>query len=647
MTEVKFGTDECKTTTAYETFARGLGRSRGKNCLGHRPYDPTTKTYGPYSWQTYEEVARRRDALGAGIVKLHDNNRTQYCVGIFSKNRPEWAITDLACASQSLVSVALYDTLGADSTEYIVNHCEMEMVVCSLDHVARLLNTKHNMPKLRFIVSMDELDSGELEGQSTSAMLKLWASEKNVQVFSFKEVEALGTAFPRAHCIPSAEDIWTINYTSGTTGNPKGAVLQHRCVPAAALGSGAASGARPNDVTFSSLPLAHCYQRAIDNAAFYSGASIGYFHGDMLALVEDMQLLQPTIFPSVPRILSRFAAAIRLASINAPGLAGAISRTAYAAKKAKIEAGGDNTHVLWDRIWCKKIRAIFGGRLRLISSGSAPISKDDYLFLNAALACPVLNGYGLTETNATACVAIPGDCSVGHCGPPMPLQEFKLRSVPSMNYSAEDPVPKGELMVRGPHIFKEYLKEPTKTAEALTSDGWFMTGDIFQIDERGRFGMIDRVKNFFKLAQGEYVAPEKVENVLLASGICAQIFVHGNSEESYLVAIGGVNPDEFCPWASKILGRVVARDAASIQAACDEKSVKEAYLQVCEANSAKSRLAGFEKVKRIYLTMDPFTAENDLLTPTMKVKRSQAAKFYKAQIDTMYSEKMPDRLAKI
>lgn len=504
------------------------------------------------------------------------------------------------------------------------------------------------MPKIRYIVSMDELEAGELEGQSKKALLEKWAAEKNVKLLSFSDLEALGEQFPRAHNIPSSEDIWTINYTSGTTGNPKGAVLQHRCVPAAALGSGSASGGMTSDVTFSSLPLAHCYQRAIDNAALYSGASIGYFHGDMLALVEDMQLLQPTIFPSVPRILSRFAAAIRASTIHAPGVAGAISRTAFAAKKAKIEAGGDNTHVLWDRVWSKKIRKIFGGKLRIISSGSAPISTDDYVFLNAALACTVANGYGLTETNATACVALPLDCTVGHCGPPMPLQEFKLRSVESMNYSAQDkPYPRGELMIRGPHIFKEYLKEPVKTAEALTDDGWFLTGDIFQVDERGRFGMIDRVKNFFKLAQGEYVAPEKVENALLASGICSQIFVHGNSEESYLVAIGGVNPEEFCPWASKILGRKIANDLQSIQAACDDKQIKAAYLAICDKNSVKSRLAGFEKVKRVYLTVEPFTAENDLVTPTMKVKRSQAAKFYKPQIDEMYSDKMPQQLAKL
>lgn len=649
---MKLGTDEWKTTTAYEAFARGLHRSAKKKCLGHRPYDPATKTYGKYSWQTYEEIAARRDAVGAGIVKLHENSlsgkQSQYCVAIFSKNRPEWAITDLACASQSLISVALYDTLGADSTEYIVNHCEAEVIVCSLDHVARLISTKHNMPKVRYIVSMDDLDAGEVEGQSKAALLKNWAEEKMVKVISFKDLEKLGQEFPRAHNIPKPEDVWTINYTSGTTGNPKGAVLQHRYVPAAAHGSGAASGSKDGDVTYSSLPLAHCYQRAIDNAAFFSGSAIGYYHGDMLALVEDMQLLQPTIFPSVPRILSRFAAAIRASTINAPGVAGAISRTAFAAKKAKILAGGDNTHVLWDRIWCKKIRAIFGGRIRIISSGSAPISHDDYIFLNAALACGVMNGYGLTETNATACVAVPLDCSVGHCGPPMPLQEFRLKSVPSMNYSAEDkPFPRGELQIRGPHIFKEYLKEPIKTEEALSADGWFSTGDIFQVDARGRFGMIDRVKNFFKLVQGEYVAPEKVENALLASGICAQVFVHGNSEESYLVAIGGINPDEFCPWAEKILGRTIARDPASLQAACDDKRIKAAYLHICEQNSKKARLAGFEKVKRVYLTFEPFTAENDLVTPTMKVKRSQAAKFYKKQIDEMYADKMPEQVAKL
>lgn len=523
------------------------------------------------------------------------------------------------------------------------------MIICSLEHIPTLLDIKSKTPKLRVLVSMDELDSGEVAGQTKSALLQRWGAEKDVKIISFSDLEKLGESFPRAHNIPGPDDIWTINYTSGTTGNPKGALLPHSCVPAAALASGSSSGVGYEDVIISSLPLAHCYQRSIDNSALYGGAAIGYFHGDMLALVEDMQMLQPTILASVPRILSRFAAAIRSSTIHAPGVAGAISRTAFAAKKAKIEAGGDNTHALWDRVWCRKIKKIFGGRLRLISSGSAPISSDDYMFLNCALGCNVVNGYGLTETNASGCVALQGDCSLGHCGPPMPLAQYKLRSVPSMDYTVDDkPYARGELLIKGPMVFKGYLKDPIKTAEALTDDGWFSTGDIFRVDDQGRFGMIDRVKNFFKLAQGEYVAPEKIENALLASGIAASIFVHGNSEESHLVAIAGVNPQEFCPWASKIIGQPIPEtDVSAIQAACQNKDVKDAYLAICEKNSTKARLAGFEKIKRVYLSLEPFSIENDLLTPTMKVKRSQAAKFYKKEIDAMYADKLPQRLAKL
>lgn len=651
--DVQFGTDEYETKTAYDTFERGLKKSAKLPCLGHRPYDPKTKTWGPYVWQTYEEVAKRRTDLAAGLVKLHENSLSgltaQYSVGIFAKNRPEWSITDLACASQRIVSVALYDTLGADSTEYIINHSDIELVVCSLDHVASLLLNRAKTPKLRVIVSMDQLDEGDQVGQSKSALINAFAKETGVQVLSFTEVEALGQKFPRAPSIPTPEDIWTVNYTSGTTGNPKGAVLQHKAVPASALASGGPGGSRPGDVVFSCLPLAHCYQRSIDNAGFFAGHAVGYFHGDMLSLVEDMQLLKPTIFPSVPRILSRFAAAIRAQTIHAPGVAGAISRTAYAAKKAKIDAGGDNTHVLWDKIWCRKIQRIFGGRVRMISSGSAPISKDDYHFLQCALGCSLVNGYGLTETNATANVALPGDCSIGHCGPPMVLQEFCLRSVPSMDYTVEDkPKPRGELLIRGPNRVKEYLKDAVKTQEALTEDGWFCTGDIFVVDAQGRFGMIDRVKNFFKLAQGEYVSPERIENYLLASTLFTQLFVHGNSEESFLVAVGGVNPDEFAPFASRLLGRKIPpTDIAAVKAACDEPAVRAEVLKLCDRNADKAKLAGFERVKRIFLTVEPFNFENDLVTPTLKVKRAQAAKFYKQQIDAMYADKQPEKIAKL
>jgi long-chain acyl-CoA synthetase len=210
--------------------------------------------------------------------------------------------------------------------------------------------------------------------------------------------------------------------------------------------------------------------------------------------------LQPTIITLVPRVLSKIASAIQAATIDAPGVKGKLSRTALAAKYARM-AGPAKTfrHPLWDRLWSRKIRQVLGGKVRLVVSGSAPANPATLRFLRAALACDVIEGYGLTETFASALLCVPGDFVMGHCGPLVPTVEARLKDVPEMDYTANDlPNPRGELLIRGHTVFKGYYKDAKKTADAFEGD-WFRTGDICSIDSAGRVYIIDRVKNFFKV----------------------------------------------------------------------------------------------------------------------------------------------------
>jgi len=213
--------------------------------------------------------------------------------------------------------------------------------------------------------------------------------------------------------------------------------------------------------------------------------------------------------------------------------------------------------------------------------------------------------------------------------------------VPSMDYySTDKPFPRGELLMRGTNLFKGYYRNEEDTKKSFTEDGWFRTGDVATIDDRGRFIIIDRVKNVLKLAQGEYVSPERLENVLLSNcSWLAQAFIHGDSLQTFLVGLFGVTPDMFAPFASKILGKTISpTDFKAIIEAAANETVRQAMIEELSKVAKKNKFAGFERVRNAYFYLEPFTVDNELLTPTLKLKRPQAAKKFRTELDKLYEE---------
>ena len=563
--------------------------------------------------------------MGVGLVELHKREglpTSHFGVGLWCGNRPEWQITDLACMSQSLFSVSLYDTLGADASEYIIRHANLACVASSLNHIPILLKLKPRLPNLKMIISLDPLEAGEAPGLSKKALLSNLASDVGLKIFSIDEVEALGASLNKPYNPPQPSDTITINYTSGTTGPPKGVVLTHAAAVAAASSSIAAGYSDQNDVLCSYLPLAHIFERMNEGVALWTGSRIGYFHGDILQLVEDFKLLRPTSLPSVPRLYNRFGGAIRAATIDQPGFRGSLSRYIVATKMANLHDKTNPTakHALYDRIWGKKVTSALGlDRVKTMVSGSAPLDASLHDFMRVVFGNRFVQGYGLTETYAASLAQLDGDLSSGNCGAPLPSLEACLLSVPDMEYLVTDkPHPRGELLLRGNTLFSGYYKNEEETQKAMTKDGWFKTGDICTIDSMGRFKIIDRRKNVLKLAQGEYISPERIEGVYLSGcNYLAQAYVHGDSNQSFLVALFGVQPDIFAPFASRILGRQVsATDMEQVKAAAAEQKVRQAVLRDLDRIGRKNKFAGYERVKNCYLYLEPFSIENELLTPT-------------------------------
>uniref|UniRef100_A0A8C4NNQ9 Long-chain-fatty-acid--CoA ligase n=1 Tax=Dicentrarchus labrax TaxID=13489 RepID=A0A8C4NNQ9_DICLA len=556
--------------TLYEVFQRGLKVSGNGPCLGYR------KPGRPYQWLKYRQVADRAEHLGSGLLHKGLKPNPDNFIGIFAQNRPEWIISELACYTYSMVAVPLYDTLGPEALVFIINQAEISTVLCDNQNKAEtLLQTRETgqTPVLKTIVIMDSFNS-ELVERGTKC---------GVDIVSMQD--ALGKSNLEKPVPPKPEDLSIVCFTSGTTGNPKGAMLTHENVVSDAPLCVPQSAVVPNtqDVSISFLPLAHMFERVVQTVMYGAGAKVGFFQGDIRLLPDDMKTLQPTIFPVVPRLLN----------------------------------------LLYFKC-CNQNSC----RVRVMVTGAAPISPSVLNFLRASLGCQIFEAYGQTECTAGCTFTTPGDATSGHVGVPLPCNVVKLVDVEEMNYFASNG--EGEVCIMGRNVFKGYLKDPEKTKEALDEDGWLHTGDIGKWLPSGVLKIIDRKKNIFKLAQGEYIAPEKIENVYVRSEPVAQVFVHGDSLQSCLVAI--VVPDpEVLPGFAKNLGC-----QGSLEELC-KNTVMKAILSDMTKLGKEAGLKSFEQVKDVYLHPEQFTIENGLLTPTLKAKRAELKTLFQPQIDKLYS----------
>ncbi|KAG7282007.1 hypothetical protein CRUP_020112 [Coryphaenoides rupestris] len=583
--------------TMYESFLRGVRVSNNGPCLGSR------KAKQPYEWLTYRQVLERAENLGSAFLHRGHSQSTDPHIGIFAQNRPEWTMTELACYTYSLVSVPLYDTLG---------------------------DKEHTV---KTIVLM-EAASSELVSRGQHA---------GIQILSLQEMEAIGAANHQRPIPPRPEDMAIICFTSGTTGNPKGAMLTHRnlvsnCSAFISI-TNAYGQTTPGDVMMSYLPLAHMFERMVEGLMLVHGAKIGYFQGDIRLLMDDLVALKPTVFPVVPRLLNRMFDKI-YGQANT-SLKRWILGFAYRRKEAELMRGIIRRDSIWDMLIFRKVQNSLGGHVRLMITGAAPVSPTVLTFLRAALGCQFYEGYGQTECTAGCTLSMPGDFSAGHVGAPLPCNSIKLVDVAEMNYLASNG--EGEcgtlkIVDRKKNIFKlaqgEYIAPEKIENVYIRSDALaqvFVHGDslqiygqantslkrwilgfayrrkeaelmrgiirrdsiwdmlIFRKVQCGTLKIVDRKKNIFKLAQGEYIAPEKIENVYIRSDALAQVFVHGDSLQ-------------------KSLG------------------LEGSYLELCGM-----------QVKAICVHTELFSIQNGLLTPTLKAKRVELQRQFRSQLDQLYA----------
>eukprot|EP01125_Pyxidicula_operculata_P000454 TRINITY_DN10483_c0_g1_i1.p1 TRINITY_DN10483_c0_g1~~TRINITY_DN10483_c0_g1_i1.p1 ORF type:complete len:661 (-),score=182.25 TRINITY_DN10483_c0_g1_i1:265-2247(-) len=612
-------------SSVYSIFQQRLNERGDAPCLGARVKGSDGK-FGEYVWRSYKQVKTDSEYFARGLRNLGLQAKDR--LGIYCKNRSEWVLSYLACTSSNITIVPLYDTLGPEAVTYIINHSELTVAVCGIEGLGKMIGSSSECPTLKTIIVADEFSPTDAAN----------AKKQGLNLITFADIVKKGSELPPlAPVTITSDDMLIIMYTSGTTGVPKGAMITNGNIistMAAVHFSGVEFS--HEDVHMSYMPMAHIFELVNISLSLYNGARIGFWRGDILGLVEDIQFLRPTLFPSVPRVLNRIYDKIN-ATINSGSIIKkSLFQYAYQAKLNQVKTTGEYFSPLWDRLVFSKIQALLGGRVRMIISGSAPLAPAVQDFFRVCFCCRVLQGYGLTETCATLTIQDPDDIGVATVGAPVQVIEVKLVDVPEMGYTSSSNPQRGEICCRGAAVFRGYYKMPEKTAEVIDRNGWFHTGDIGEWLPNGTLRIIDRLKNIFKLAQGEYVAAEYLETVYLRSQYVMQIFVYGDSFKNYLVAVAVPDPDTVLPLAA---ANGIKGDINEI---VNNKKLKEIIFADLNKVAKDAKLKGFEYIKNIHLESQPWTVENGLLTPTQKTKRNELPKKYKDVLTQLYAEHRMD-----
>ena len=633
--------------TSYENFIHASEAYPRNPYLGFRPIRKDGSASG-FRWITYADARASAETFSSGLMELNlcpkstgdYEIREQAVLGVMMRNRPEWCIAEQACYLQRMVPVPFYETAKSETLGMIIGKLHsLKTIVCSALTIAELIRTKkqHSSLSLSTLISVDPFDEGTIKA----------AREVGISIISFQAVVDVGGKKGHIpHNPPCPDDIYTFCFTSGTTGEPKGALITHRNLisNATSLSERLVEWSVGKESLLSFLPLPHMFERVAQLLTVNVGGAIGFYQGDPLRVVEDLEALRPTRFVAVPRVLTRIQDKVMAQIREAGGIKASVFQGAL---RRKLVIESDPLSLITDRVLFKKVGRKLGlDRVKQILTGSAPIAASTLRWFRAVFPGVAVNeGYGQTECTLVCSLQGTGEVTVGDCGAPLTCCDVRLMDVPEMGYrsldkehgrTGEEIIPclgRGEICIRGDSVFKGYYKMPDKTAEAIDEQGWLHTGDIGLWTQNGQLKIIDRKKNIFKLSQGEYVAPEKIESLFATSKFVLQSFVYGDSVRNHLVAIIVPNPETASDWATKNIGS----GKKDIQQLVKSKEFKAAILTDLQSKSKTAKFNGIEIVKNIHLEAEMWTID-DLLTPTFKLKRMEAENKYRSEIERMYVE---------
>jgi len=533
-------------------------------------------------------------------------------VGLFAGNRPEWHTADFAITGTGGVTVPVYFNESLERMVYILNHAEAKILfVAGAAQLSKLLVVRAALQHLEHIVVAD--GGGDVPSEFL-VYETLIASAGGAEIAAYR--------LRASQVLPG--QLASIIYTSGTTGEPKGVMLTHGNFCSNAGDVGGDFGLRSKeDVAVSFLPLAHVYGRTLDYLYLFHAVPIAYVEViDQLALT--LKEIRPTVMAAVPRVFEKIFVKLMEQGSSETGLKRKVFDWAIrtAEKTAPWKCGeatvGPFLKLQWylgDKLVYSKIREGTGGRLRLVASGGAPLSKSLAEFF-WAVGIPIYQGYGLTETSPIVSSNYPEN-RVGSSGKPIPHCEIRI---------AND----GEVQVRGPMVMQGYFKRPEATREVLDDDGWFSTGDIGYLDKDNYLFITDRKKDLLKTAGGKFVAPQPIENALKTSPYILNAMVLGDKRK-FIVALVVPNPTTA---AAKLAEQGISfRNNAEMAAHPAVRTLLQAEIQRLTIH-----LAQYETIKRFAILPEDFTFDNGALTFTMKLKRRVVEEQYRDIIESLYAD---------
>ncbi|MGZ8666455.1 MAG: AMP-dependent synthetase/ligase [Solirubrobacterales bacterium] len=576
--------------TIADIAARAAARFGGATAIRHKIAE------GDWRDVSYEEVNSVVREIALGLIDLGIEPGDRVC--ILADTSPEWTYASFAVWAAGGIVVPIYPTNSPKECEWVAGNSGAVVAICeNAAQIAKIEEVRDRLGELRQVV-------GFSEGEITLEQLRGRGRDRETAELT------------RRAETTRLEDPCIFIYTSGTTGPPKGCVLTH--LNCAALGPMVEELGFIGDdeVSYLFLPLAHVFAQTVQIGSFEVGATIVYLGGDTKAVIGELSETRPTYFPSVPRIFEKL-----YTLVTTQAEPGQIERAVKVGLQVReLEAAGEEVpeellaaYGQADEALFSKVRAIFGGEVRQAVSGAAPIAPEILSFFLAS-GVPVLEGYGLTETCGVGTVNTLDDQKVGTVGRPLPAIEIRV---------ADD----GEVLMRGPNVFREYWRNPEATAEAKDSDGWFHTGDLGSLDEDGFLSITGRKKDIIITAGGKNLTPANIENDLKRSRWVSQAIMHGD-RRPFPTALITLDEEEILPWAAE-----QGLPATIAELATEDRVIE--LIQV-ELDRANSNYAQVEQIKRFFILEQDLSQEAGELTPTLKVKRNVINERYAERFEALY-----------
>ena len=590
--------------TIYTAFREGAARSPQKPALRYKGDD------GRYRSISFAALEDSVDRVAASLSRLGIAKGDR--VAIFAYNGPEWIMADLAALKLGAVIVPLYHTLSPSAAKHILNDSACRLIFVEGKELYAVIDAvRREIPSLAHVVAFDEK-----------------GIDKNETILKFGDLvtgDARDGRDSGGEPAPvSSDDPATIVYTSGTTGAPKGVVLSHGNILFDAFSMLRRFHVEPDDIFLSFLPLCHMLERTCGHyTMLFAGATIAYAEG-ISTIVSDVQKIRPTIIIVVPRIVEKIYEAVEQKVMEAPllrrkavlvAVRNLNERVNRVYRGEKVPLSLRLRCMLCDRLVAAKFRKIAGGRLRLLVSGGAPLDRKLAKTLHI-LGFNIIEGYGLTETAPVVCTATLEDNRLGTVGKPFDGVEVKIGE-------------SDEVLVRGPNLMCGYLNMPEETAKAIDGDGWFHTGDQGRLDESGNLFITGRIKELIVTSYGKKVAPVPIEAEITRSPYIDQALLFGDNKK-FITGLIVPRREAIERYARE--KTIVAADYAAL---LGRNEIRE--LIASEIERATAELAPFEKVRAFKLLSDGFTVANELLTPTLKLRRQRIVERYRGEIDPMYA----------